>query len=207
LGWQGERTDEGTGLVPKWLALPLHERLDVAMGLVRGWLRGWQFDEHGFLILSRGVRICKRNGRLRAGKVIRLRPDCRIAVAGNREAPAVLSIGNFTEIGDRTIINASIQVEIGARCSISWDCDICDSDFHRILLKEDVSSPPISEPVIIEDDVWIGARCMILKGVTIRQGSVIGAGSVVRRDVPPYSLMVGNPARRVGSIDGWTRGS
>lgn len=205
MGWQGEQADERTGLVPKWLALPLHEKLDVAVGLIRGWLRGWQFDEHGFLILSRNVHICRRNSRLQAGKVIRLRPGCRIAVVGDRETPAVLSIGDFTEIGDRTIINASLRVEIGARCSISWDCEICDTDFHRILMKEGAPSPPISEPVIIEDDVWIGTRCMILKGVTIGQGSVIGAGSVVRRDVPPYSLMVGNPARRVGSIDGWTR--
>jgi acetyltransferase-like isoleucine patch superfamily enzyme len=72
-------------------------------------------------------------------------------------------------------------------------------------MKAGKTSPPISEPVIIEDDVWIGTRCMILKGVTIGRGSVVGAGSVVRRDVPPYSLMAGNPARRVASIDGWTR--
>ena len=192
-------------LMQKWLSLPLHEKTDVALGLIRGWLRGWQFDEHDFLILGRGVRIYRRNGRLLAGRVIRLQPGCRIAVVGNRETPAVLSIGDFTEIGDRTIINASLRVEIGARCSISWDCDICDCDFHRVQMKAGTTPSPISEPVIIEDDVWIGTRSMILKGVTIGQGSVIGAGSVVRRDVPPYSLMIGNPARRVASIDGWKR--
>jgi acetyltransferase-like isoleucine patch superfamily enzyme len=192
-------------LVRKWLALPLREKLDVAMSLIRGWLRGWQFDEHGFLVLGRGVRLYKRNGRLLAGRVIWLRPGCRIAVVGKGETPAVLSIGDRTEIGDRTIINASLRVEIGARCSISWDCDISDSDFHYIQMEEGTPSPPVSAPVIIEDDVWIGTRCLILKGVTIGQGSVIGAGSVVRRDVPPYSLMVGNPARRAAKIAGWTR--
>jgi acetyltransferase-like isoleucine patch superfamily enzyme len=192
-------------LVRKWLSLPLHEKLVVAMGLIRGWLRGWQFEEHGFLILGRGVRICKRNGRLLAGRVVRLRPGCRIAVVGKGETPAVLSIGDLTEIGDRTIINASLQVQIGARCAISWDCDISDSDFHHIQMEAGVPSPPVSAPVIIEDEVWIGTRCLILKGVTIGRGSVIGAGSVVRRDVPPYSLMMGNPARRVAHIAGWKR--
>jgi acetyltransferase-like isoleucine patch superfamily enzyme len=192
-------------LAQKWLSLPLHEKVAVAAGLIRGWLWGWQFAEHDFLILGRGVRIYRRNGRLLAGRVIRLQPGCRIAVVGNGETPAVLSIGDFTEIGDRTIINASLRVEIGERCSISWDCDICDCDFHRIQMKGGVTPSPISEPIIIEDDVWIGTRCMILKGVTIGRGSVIGAGSVVRRDVPPYSLMVGNPARRMASIEGWIR--
>jgi acetyltransferase-like isoleucine patch superfamily enzyme len=200
-----ERVREDS-LIQKWLSLPLYEKMDVAVGLIRGWLRGWQFDEHDFLILGRGVRICRHNGRLLAGRVIRLRPGCRIAAVGKGETPAVLSIGDLTEIGDRTIINASLRVEIGARCSISWDCDICDSDFHRIQMEEGVTLLPASEPVIIEDEVWIGTRCMILKGVTIGRGSVIGAGSVVRRDVPPYSLMVGNPARRVASSAGWTRG-
>jgi acetyltransferase-like isoleucine patch superfamily enzyme len=192
-------------LVRKWLSLPLHEKLDVAIGLIRGWLRGWQFEEHGFLILGRGVRIYRRNGRLLAGRIVRLRPGCRIAVVGKGETPAVLSIGDLTEIGDRTIINASLRVEIGTRCSIAWDCDINDSDFHHIQMEEGEPSPPVSAPVIIEDEVWIGTRCLILKGVTIGRGSVIGAGSVVRQDVPPYSLMVGNPARRVARIAGWKR--
>ena len=52
-------------------------------------------------------------------------------------------------------------------------------------------------PVIIEDDVWIGARVIILPGVTIGTGSVIGAGAVISKSIPPYSVAVGNPARIV----------
>ena len=52
-------------------------------------------------------------------------------------------------------------------------------------------------PVIIEDDVWIGARAIILPGVIIGKGSVIGAGAVVAKSIPPYSVAVGNPARVV----------
>lgn len=52
--------------------------------------------------------------------------------------------------------------------------------------------------VVVEEDVWIGARSVLLNGVTIGRGSIIGAGSVVRTDVPPYALVVGNPAKIVG---------
>ena len=58
---------------------------------------------------------------------------------------------------------------------------------------------------MIEDDVWLGSHCLILKGVTIGHHSVIAAGSVVRNSVPPYSLVAGNPARRVGQVAGWQR--
>lgn len=55
--------------------------------------------------------------------------------------------------------------------------------------------PEDDQGVVIEDDVWIGARAIILQGVTIGRGSVIGAGSVVTRSIPPYSVAAGNPAR------------
>ena len=53
------------------------------------------------------------------------------------------------------------------------------------------------KPVVIEDDVWIGARAIILPGVTIGKGSIVGAGAVVAKSIPPYSVAVGNPARVV----------
>jgi acetyltransferase-like isoleucine patch superfamily enzyme len=59
----------------------------------------------------------------------------------------------------------------------------------------DLKAPGKSSPVIIEDDVWIGANVIILKGVRIGTGSIIGAGSIVTRDVGPYSIIVGNPGR------------
>ena len=58
--------------------------------------------------------------------------------------------------------------------------------------------PMLIRPVILEDNVWIGFNASILKGVRISKGAVVGAGSVVTRDVPPHGLMVGAPARRIG---------
>jgi len=54
------------------------------------------------------------------------------------------------------------------------------------------------DPVVIEDDVWIGLNCTILQGVTIGKGSIIGAGAVVTKDIPPYSIALGVPARVTG---------
>jgi acetyltransferase-like isoleucine patch superfamily enzyme len=133
-----------------------------------------------------------------------LRPDCRIAVVSKGSHPAHLHLGEGTEIGDRTIINVTQRVEVGARCSISWDCDISDSDFHQVILSNG-QRPQVTEPVVIENDVWVGSHCLILKGVTIGHHSVIAAGSVVRRSMPPYSLIAGNPARRIGEVTGWER--
>lgn len=62
------------------------------------------------------------------------------------------------------------------------------------------TEPPASAPVIIGDDVFIGARAIILKGVTIGDGAVIGAGSVVTKSIPPRVIAAGNPARIIKEI-------
>jgi acetyltransferase-like isoleucine patch superfamily enzyme len=56
-------------------------------------------------------------------------------------------------------------------------------------------------PVVIEEDVWIGTNCMVLKGVTIGRGAVIAAGAVVTKDVPPFTVAAGNPARVIKRIE------
>jgi acetyltransferase-like isoleucine patch superfamily enzyme len=186
-----------------WTRSP-YERWSYVWHVVRGLLRAHQIDSPHLVLMGRGVVINKHNGRFTTGGICLLRPGCRIGIVGKRNQPAHLHIGEGTEIGDRTLINVSQRIEIGARCSISWDCEIGDTDFHQIILA-DGQRPPVTEPVIIEDDVWIGSRCLILKSVTIGHHSVVAAGSVVRRDMPPYSLVAGNPARRVSQVAGWQR--
>jgi maltose O-acetyltransferase len=70
--------------------------------------------------------------------------------------------------------------------------------------KQNLTYPPetfeTDEPVMIEDHAWIGARAIILPGVTIGRGSTVGAGAVVSKSIPPYSVAVGNPARVVKSL-------
>jgi len=77
-----------------------------------------------------------------------------------------------------------------------------DTDFHPLdaALRRLEPSRGATRPVVIEDDVFIGVNCLILKGVTIRRGSVIGAGSVVTGSVPPHVVAAGNPARVVREL-------
>ncbi len=68
-----------------------------------------------------------------------------------------------------------------------------------------VIEPPSAKPVIVEDDVLIGANVVVLEGVTIGKGSVVGAGAVVTKDIPPYSVATGIPARVIKQIDEKTK--
>ena len=110
------------------------------------------------------------------------------------------------EIGDNTRINgASIhaveRITIGKNCLIAANVTIVDSDGHGLRPDERYLVNPSARPVIIEDNVWIGLNSIILKGVRIGANSVVGAGSVVSRDVPSNCIVSGNPAQVVKTFD------
>lgn len=107
---------------------------------------------------------------------------------------AQLIIGARAGISASQIV-ATQRIEIGEDTLIGAGCLICDSDMHEVPLLSD--RPIKAKPIRIGDRVFIGARCVILKGVTIGSGSVVGAGSVVSRDVPAGALVAGNPAQVV----------
>ena len=117
----------------------------------------------------------------------------------------VAQAGGTLEIGEGAFINyggsiaASQLVRIGPRCSIGTHVIMMDNDFHR-LEPERRDERPLSAPIILEENVWLGARVIVLRGVTIGAGSAIGAGSVVTRDIPPRSLAVGAPAKVIRSL-------
>ena len=173
------------------------------VALARGACLRGRLDSCGYLLAGRRVRIVKRHGAIHFGERVSLGDDTGIAVVGRSGAdPATLWIGAGTYLQPRVHLNCRSAVRIGEDCSISWDVEILDSDFHHVLTDEG-PSPAERAPIVIEDRVWVGTRAVILKGVTIGHDSIVGAGAVVTRPVPPYSLCVGNPARVVRTVAGW----
>lgn len=120
-------------------------------------------------------------------------------------APTALDVSGLLEIGEGAFINygcsiAALKlVRIGARCSLGPHVMIMDNGFHR-LEPDRRDERPESKPVVLEENVWLGARVIVLPGVTIGAHSVVGAGSVVTRDIPPRSLAAGLPARVIRQL-------
>lgn len=172
------------------------------LGLLRFLLNAHKFESREPVVIGRNVTIAKHNksGRLIFGRGVRIARGCVIVVGEQ----GLLSVGTRTIVGLHTRIMAATQVRIGARCMISWNCSIFDSIGHRMWLKGQ-DEAGIEASITIGDDVWIGPYSIIMKGVTIGNNCIVGAGSVVRRDVPPNSLVYGNPARIAGKVDRWER--
>ena len=132
------------------------------------------------------------------GRRNRVKPYARVFVAPG----ATLELGDGANIGARAVINVTTRVTIGQRSRMSWDCQITDTDFHQIE-RADGEIRPVTGAVHIGEHVLIGTRSMIQKGVTIGDGAIVAAGSVVVRDVEPGTIVAGNPARAVGVARDW----
>lgn len=156
------------------------------------------------------TRRCTRRGAWCRvwGKVLiegDVRLGARVRIRGSH-VPVELaaSPGAVLEIGERSFINSGVsigaqeRVSIGANCAIGNYTLVMDSDFHQLL---DHTKPAVPAPVVIEDDVWLGARVTVLKGVRIGRGAVVAAGSVVTRDVPARTLVAGVPARVIRALE------
>lgn len=112
---------------------------------------------------------------------------------------ARLLVGDHFGMTGGSIIAAE-RITIGNHVAVGANTTIMDTDFHPLSASERKQHPQNANtaPIIIEDDVFIGVNCLILKGVTIGCGSVIGAGSVVAKSIPPGVIAAGNPARGAG---------
>lgn len=140
-----------------------------------------------------GVPMVNNQGELVIGD------DARLA-SGVSTLELGVGPGARLEIGERVLINhgcsigATKLVKIGARCNIGSQSILIDNAFHE-LDPERRDERPEPAPVVLEDNVWLAARVIVLPGVTIGRNSVIGAGSVVTKDVPADVLAAGVPAK------------
>lgn len=144
-----------------------------------------------------------------------LKKNCRIHVGDGSimeanlsfdKEGAGISIGNNTYIGGSNIISSN-SITIGNDVLISWGCTIVDHNSHSIHWSERANDVKDwykglkewknvdSRPITIGDKAWLGFNVIVLKGVNIGEGAIIGAGSIVTKDIPPFAIAAGNPAR------------
>lgn len=112
----------------------------------------------------------------------------------------LIEIGDNVFFGLNTIINTTVPVRIGNDVMFGRSVTIMGGDHNMSEVGKPmryVKSGGKNEPITIENDVWIGANVLILKGVTIGEGAVVGAGSIVTKSLPPYSVCVGTPCKPV----------
>lgn len=123
----------------------------------------------------------------------------RVGVWGRGHGLGRIEIGDYALICPAVRISASCEIRIGHSVMMANGTYITDSDWHG--LYDRTQRIPEDTPVIIGDNVWLGDHCTVLKGVTIGDNSVVAAGAVVSRDVPPNVVVAGNPARVVKQLD------
>ena len=131
-----------------------------------------------------------------------------------------VTVGDGVFINSGTTVISHSLIEIGNYVTIAWGCTIYDHDSHSLFFRDRMAdqaqqlidypngnlvanknwSTVAAAPIRICDHAWLGMEVLILKGVTIGEGAIVGARSVVTRDVPPWAIAAGNPARVVKEI-------
>jgi acetyltransferase-like isoleucine patch superfamily enzyme len=135
------------------------------------------------------------------GDDVQVDGKCSIAFAARFADRPLLQIGDHTKIGHSCHFTVGKEIRIGRHCLIAVHVYLFDSPGHPTdpeLRRQGL--PPTDDqvrPIVIEDNVWIGRNAAIFPGVTIGEGSVVSAGAVVMSDVPPYTVVAGNPARKI----------
>ena len=157
------------------------------------------------------ARIIRQPTRIRGyanmdiGKNLTTGQYCRIE-AGDSDLTGekTLTFGDNVQINDRCHISSMFNIRVGNNVLIASDVYITDHD-HGLTDKLTMKDAPASRalicsPVIIEDNVWIGQKAVILKGTRIGFGSIVAAGAVVTKDVPSFSIVGGVPAKLIKSL-------
>ena len=164
----------------------------------------WRFGKFGFRTRLISPDMVTNPRRVRLGQRVSIWKGARIEAIGDESGdnPKI-------EIGDNTVIHmyfhcgAAESVKIGRDVLIAGRVYITDHDH----VHDDPGVPPrwtqalVSKPVVIEDGVWLGEGCVVLKGVTIGSRAVVGANAVVTRNVPPGAVVGGIPARVIRMLD------
>ncbi len=146
------------------------------------------------------------NGRIVIGSYVRLSGKSSINFGNRAHAMPEFVVGDHTFIGHNCSFAIAESISIGSHCLLAGGARLADFDGHSLDYDERRRNVPVSaadiKPIVIGSDVWIGAGVCVLKGVRIGDRSIIGAGSVVSKDIPADVVAAGNPARVVRRLTG-----
>ena len=147
----------------------------------------------GLVFLGRDVELYARpgHGRIVLGRWVHIGDGTKL-----RAHDGTLRIGDKVVFGSDTRVNCQLDIEIGATTLVADWVYIADFDHRFEDLDRPIKDQGIAKaPVRIGPDVWLGTKCTVTRWVSIGRGSVVAAHAVVRRDVPPYQVVAGVPAR------------
>ncbi len=146
-------------------------------------------------------------GVLTLGDEVRLRSGYSNYVGGHQPVAIWVGPGASMIVGDRCAISNSTfvclkEIVLLEETFIGGGCRIYDTDFHQLAPEDRLANrgPVPAAPIRIGPRAFVGGHCTILKGVTIGEGAVIGAGSIVTRDVPAFEIWAGVPARKIRDL-------
>jgi acetyltransferase-like isoleucine patch superfamily enzyme len=166
------------------------------------WGRNWKVFGRPIIQRHRGSRIEMGDG-LTLRSWPRSNPLAPTApvVLSTRRADAAITVGDGCGFTGTTLVAAD-RIAIGDRVLVGGNASIVDFDFHPLTpeARAEAINAGAAAPIVIEDDVFVGMEALVLKGVTIGEGAVVGAGAVVTQDVPPRTVVAGNPATVVRKL-------
>lgn len=185
---------------------------NIIIGLLN-YVQRRRFKAHNSLSIGEGsildfrrIRCDRNNNKLIVGD--RSSMACSIVF---EKGEGVISVGRNTFIGNSSLICAD-GISIGSNVQIAWGCTFLDHNSHSLdyrVRARDLADTFSGKknwkvvdmrPIEICDDVWIGFNSLILKGVIIGRGAIVAAGSVVVKDVPPFVVVAGSPAKIVKKL-------
>lgn len=163
-----------------------------------------QFDQLGqFVEIAHPRHLVLFGRNIRGGDHAHIicAPDnnVRFTTWSGKQGDGEIVFGDHCLISPGVRISAARSVHIGDNCMLAANVYISDSDWHNIYNR--IRPFRCTKPVVLKNNVWLGDGAMVLKGVTIGENSVIGAGAVVTKDIPANVVVAGNPARIIKKMN------
>lgn len=154
-------------------------------------------DRVGIGVRTLGRPRIVNHGRMEIGAGTILR-SVNVPVELATGVGASLNIGSEVLLNYGVSIGAMQRIELGDRVLVGPYVMVIDTEFHDPYARRRIAEP---RPVVIEDDVFIGAKASIMPGVHIGRGAIVATAAVVNRDVPPFTVVGGVPAKEIGKLD------